>query len=117
MRYRLETTHCSYTISERRRVARAWNASADEVVNWPKVRSAIPADGRYMGPAWEDYPVSLRHEVERHLGAMIRQPRVRAPRPSGTCSAPVPFRPASGTSLRISILLAAGGVGKRSAAD
>jgi hypothetical protein len=45
-------------------MVRAWNTCSTQVRGWPKNQLIVPPDGRSKGPVWEDFPETLRAEVD-----------------------------------------------------
>jgi hypothetical protein len=64
MTYRAQHTRLDFRVAERRRVVRAWNTCSTQVRGWPKNHLIVPPDGRSNGPVWEDFPETLRAEVD-----------------------------------------------------
>jgi integrase len=75
MRYREEETPEAYGVSERRQIARAWNLCVETIAGWPQQQLIVPPDRRYKGPAWTDFPESLRAEVEAYFVGITRHPQ------------------------------------------
>src|SRR5262245_15407791 len=88
MRYRAATTSLAATDAALRSVARTWNACSGKVDGWPAGRLSEPPVKKRVGPAWEDFPRGLRHEVEAYLAGLqkvhwgLRGKRIRPSRPS-----------------------------------
>ena len=72
MRHRAESTRMAYRNAERRRVARAWNTCGETISAWPKQPLMISPDGHQKGPAYSDYPASLRAEIDRLFVGLAR---------------------------------------------
>lgn len=75
MRYREEETPEAFGVSERRQIARAWNRCAQSIAGWPQQQLIVPPDRRYKGPAWTDFPNSLRAEVEAYFDGITCHPQ------------------------------------------
>ncbi len=74
MRYRAETTALATDNKARRAIARCWNASRG-LKGWPQqVLTEPPLKTTKEWPCLEDFPASLRKEIDNHL-ASLRQPR------------------------------------------
>ena len=75
MRYRAKTTALATDIKARRAIARAWNASR-RLKGWPQqTLTEPPLKKTSEWPRWEDFPFSLREEVETHLKSLSRPRR------------------------------------------
>jgi len=72
MHHRAQSTRMAYGNAERRRAARAWNSCANTIPGWPKQLLMISPDGRQRGPAYFDYPASLRAEIDGLFAGMTR---------------------------------------------
>ena len=74
MRYRAETTALATDNKARRAIARSWNASRG-LKGWPQqLLTEPPLKTTQEWPCLEDFPASLRKEIDTHL-ASLRQPR------------------------------------------
>jgi len=85
--YREQTTSLATDRAARRSVARAWNACADRSAGWPQRRLTEPPLQPAEGPAWEDFPKTLRADVDDYLAGLQtirKRPNGRRYRP---CSA------------------------------
>jgi integrase len=67
MRYRAETTALATDAAARRKIARAWNASVDDIKQWPRRRLIEPPVKALTEIAWESFAETLRAEIERYL--------------------------------------------------
>src|SRR6516162_1295817 len=65
-RYRVETTVLESKNSTRRLTARAWNACIGAIDAWPLQRLTEPPIKAKAGPFWEDFPESLRTDVDHY---------------------------------------------------
>jgi integrase len=75
MRYRAETTALATDTKARRAIARAWSASRG-IKGWPQqVLTEPPLKAKAEWPRWEDFPASLREEVQTYLTALSRPRR------------------------------------------
>jgi integrase len=75
MRYRAKTTALATDTKARRAIARAWNASR-RLKGWPQqTLPEPPLKKASEWPRWEDFPFSLREEVETHLKSLTRPRR------------------------------------------
>ncbi len=72
MRYRAETTNLASGDAARRLIARAWNDCSAGVEGWPKRPLNEPAVKGMAGPAWEDFPVGLRADVDGYLKGLTK---------------------------------------------
>ena len=80
LRYRAETTSLAANTMAHRSIARAWNASADEVTDWPTRRLTEPAVKASEGPAWDEYPEGLRRDVDTYLVGLGKTRKVNGKR-------------------------------------
>jgi integrase len=71
--YRAQTTSLATDRAARRSIARAWNACADELKNWPPQRLVEPPLQVAQCLAWEDFPEGLRRDIDDYLGT-LRKP-------------------------------------------
>jgi hypothetical protein len=60
MHYRRETTRLAANQAARRRIARSWNASMEEIKGWPRQRLIEPPPKSRTKTAWESFPQGLR---------------------------------------------------------
>jgi len=75
MRYRAETTALATDIKARRAIARCWNACRS-IEGWPKqTLTEPPLKIKTDWPGREDFPASLRKEIENYLASMSRPRR------------------------------------------
>jgi hypothetical protein len=84
LRYRAETSSLATNSMACRSIARAWNASADENSAWPAQRLTEPPLKAKEGPAWDEFPEGLRHEIDKYLvglGKLRRGPDGKRRRP------------------------------------
>jgi hypothetical protein len=65
--YRGEATRLAVDATARRSVARSWNACIGQVEGWPTNRLFEPPVKAKEGPAWENFPLGLRKEIEAYL--------------------------------------------------
>jgi integrase len=72
MRYRAETTRLAANEAVRRVIARAWNASVEEIKEWPRQRLIEPPVKPLTETPWQSFPQSLREEIEHYLAAFKR---------------------------------------------
>jgi integrase len=75
MRYRAETTALASDDAARRRIARAWNACADEIPDWPQQRLIEPPVKALTKIPWEAFPKGLRADIERYLVGFTKMRR------------------------------------------
>ncbi|PSC02533.1 site-specific integrase [Alsobacter soli] len=92
MRYRAETTALDASDKARRRIARLWNRARDQIEGWPEVTLLAPAILRHQGPSWEEFPRSLRTEIDGYLADKSRARKDAAGRR---------FRPAAASTVRM----------------
>ena len=75
MRYRSETTALAVDTKARRAIARAWNACRN-IEGWPQQRLIEPPlKGNTEWPRRQDYPLSLRMEIEAYLASLAKPRR------------------------------------------
>jgi hypothetical protein len=75
MRYRGDTTRLAANPAARRVIARAWNTSVEEILEWPRQRLIEPPVKLLAIAAWDSFPQTLRDEIEHYLAGfeMIRR--------------------------------------------
>ena len=86
LRYRAETTALASDNTARRSIARTWNTCAGEIKGWPVQLLTEPPVKAKAGPAWEDFPVGLRREIEGYLGGLQEVHRSRNGKRIRPCS-------------------------------
>jgi integrase len=74
-RYRAETTALESSNAVRRQTARAWNACKGAIDDGPLQRLTEPPIKAKAGPAWEDFPESLRTDIDGYLGGLAKPHR------------------------------------------
>jgi integrase len=74
-RYRADTSALESSNSGRRSTARAWNACMGAIDDWPLQRLTEPPIMAKAGPAWEDFPESLRTDIDGYLGGLAKPHR------------------------------------------
>jgi hypothetical protein len=75
MRYRSKTTALATDIKARRAIARSWNASR-RLKGWPpQTLTEPPLKAITEWPSWENFPPSLRHEVDAYRTSLSRPRR------------------------------------------
>ena len=75
MLFRAETTALATDNKARRAIARCWNASRD-IPGWPqRALTEPPLKIKTEWPRWDDFPASLRKEIEDYLTSMRRSRR------------------------------------------
>jgi hypothetical protein len=62
----------------RRLIARAWNATAEQLPDWPKHKLAVPPPKQKVEVPWESFPAGLRADVEAYLKTLTRIRKGRA---------------------------------------
>ena len=67
MMYRAETTALATDAAARRAIARAWNSCVGSVEGWPSQLLVEPPVKTAEGPAWEDFPVGLRKDIDDYF--------------------------------------------------
>lgn len=72
MRYRAQTTALATNDAARRKIARAWNASVDEVPKWPRQRLIEPPVKALTTMPWESFPEGLRAEIGKYLAGFAK---------------------------------------------
>jgi integrase len=75
MRYRAETTALTFDDAARRRIARAWNACADDIPEWPQQRLIEPPVKALTKTPWDAFPEGLRADIERYLAGLAKMRR------------------------------------------
>ena len=85
--YRGETTNLAVNDAARRSVARSWNACIGQVEGWPANRLFEPPVKAKEGPAWEDFPLGLREEIEAYLSGLQKPHRSANGKRFGSCIA------------------------------
>jgi integrase len=90
-RYRSETTNLAVNDAARRLVARSWNACIGQVEGWPTNRLFEPPVKAKEGPAWENFRLGLRKEIEAYLCGLQKVHRSANGKR---------FRPCSATTIR-----------------
>jgi integrase len=75
MHYRAETTALAAGIKARRAIARAWNACTAEIEGWPQHRLIEPPLRAKTWPQWQDFPASLRKDVDAYLASLTKPRR------------------------------------------
>jgi integrase len=86
-RYRAETTALASNNSYRRLTARAWNACIGAIDDWPLQRLTEPPIKAKAGPAWEDFPESLRTEIDGYFTGLTKPHRSLSGRRIRPCRA------------------------------
>jgi integrase len=84
LRYRAETTSLTASTMAHRSIARAWNKCAEDTADGPRQRLTEPPVKAQEGPAWEDFPASLRRDIDKYLaglGKIRRGPDGKRSRP------------------------------------
>jgi len=73
MAYRGATTALKADSAARRRIARAWNDCIGVVLGWPSQRLVEPPPKAPLrGPAWDEFSVGLRQDIETYLASLTR---------------------------------------------
>ena len=72
MRYRAETTALSIGDRTRRAVARAWNNCVGIIAGWPDRQLVEPAIKSMASPAWDEFPIGLRTDIDSYLAGLSR---------------------------------------------
>jgi integrase len=67
MKYRAETTALATDNAARRKIARAWNACAEDIPGGPKQRLIEPPVKSLTLIPWERFPEQLRQDIENYL--------------------------------------------------
>jgi integrase len=70
MDHRARTTNRACDAASRRILARLWNAGIGSIEGWPQVRLMEPPAKAAAGPAWEEFPVGVRADIERELARL-----------------------------------------------
>jgi integrase len=68
--YRKQTTSLATNAAARRSVARTWNTCVEGIAGWPQQSLAEPALQLADGPSWEEFPDSLRQDVDNYLSSL-----------------------------------------------
>jgi integrase len=74
-RYRAETTALASNNSARRLMARAWNACAGAIDGRALQRLTEPPVKPRAGPAWQEFPESLREDVDAYFAGLTKPHR------------------------------------------
>jgi hypothetical protein len=61
----------------RRLLARAWNANAGSVANWPERRLAEPPAKSAVEIEWVEFPSGLRRDVDKYLNGLTKIRKIR----------------------------------------
>ena len=86
-RYRVETTVLESKNATRRLTARAWNACIGAIDAWPLQRLTEPPIKAKAGPSWEDFPESLRTDIDRYFAGLTKPHRSFRGRRTRPCQA------------------------------
>ena len=71
--YRAATTALAGNAAARRRIARAWNSCIGVVPGWPSRRLLSRRRSLLsVGPAWEEFPAGLRHDIDTYLASLTQ---------------------------------------------
>jgi integrase len=70
-RYRAETTGLATHNGAKRLMVRAWNIAATTIHAWPLKQLTEPAI-KMVEPAWDAFPIVLRHEIETFLAGLAK---------------------------------------------
>jgi integrase len=73
--YRTATTALPSNNTARRYMARAWNACADAMKGCTLLRLTEPPKKVLAKPAWGDFPVGLRADLDEYLGSLAKPHR------------------------------------------
>lgn len=92
MRYRAETTALDASDKARRKMVRLWNQARERIDGWPEVTLGEPALVRHQGPSWDEFPQSIRAEIEGYLAGLTRVRKDEAGRRR---------KPAAATTIRV----------------
>ena len=71
----------------RRLTARAWNACIGAIDAWPLQRLTEPPIKAKAGPSWEDFPESLRTDIDRYFAGLTKPHRSFRGRRTRPCQA------------------------------
>jgi len=86
MAYRAATTALKANAAARRRIARAWNRCIGVVPGWPSQRLVEPPPKSSLaGPAFEEFPASLRQDIETYLTGLTQIRRTPGGRRRAPC--------------------------------
>ena len=86
LRYRAETSSLPANTMARRSIARAWNKCPDGPAGGPRQRLAEPPIKAQAGPAWEEFPESLRRDIDKYLVRLGKMRRGSNGKRSPPCS-------------------------------
>jgi integrase len=86
-RYRAEHTALESNNSVRRLTARAWNACIGAIDDWPLQRLTEPPIRAKAAPAWDDFPASLRTEIDAYFAGHTKPHRSLSGRRIRPCRA------------------------------
>ena len=70
MEHRARATSRASDAASRRILARLWNAGVVGIDGWPQLRLLEPPVKAAEGPGWDDFPKSLRADIEQHLAGL-----------------------------------------------
>ena len=86
MDYRRATTALACSNGDRRRIIRAWNTCVETVAGWPnRLLVEQPSRSARTGPAWADFPVGLRMEIDSYLAHLTKIRRTGSGRRQRPC--------------------------------
>ncbi len=85
--YRRDTGFQKFKLHKERLLVRYWNTCRDSVPGWPKVTLTEPARLKsHEGPAWADFPVGLRKDIEQYCARLAKPHESRDGRLMKACS-------------------------------
>ena len=71
--YRRDTGFQKFKLHKERLLVRYWNTCRDSVPGWPKITLTEPARLKsHEGPAWADFPVGLRKDIEQYCARLAK---------------------------------------------
>jgi hypothetical protein len=78
MDHRARTTARASDGASRRILARLWNTGVGRIAGWPQLRLVEPPVKAAEGPAWDDFPLGLRSDIEGCLAGLTHIRRDKA---------------------------------------
>src|SRR5262245_24638379 len=75
-RFRNDTGFSPFKATAQRQLVRAWNAAVTSVPDWPKVVFAeAPRAATHAGPRWDDFPETLREDIDSYCAKLAKPHR------------------------------------------
>src|SRR5262245_36214390 len=74
--FRNETGFMPFKAADQRKLVRAWNAAVTSVPDWPNVVLAeAPRAATHAGPRWDDFPETLREDIDSYCAKLVKPHR------------------------------------------